>query len=175
MNEKLNRPPAPKSAKCYLFIGPSGCGKSTQVAHVKASTNLAVHHYSWDALRLEWYSPNTGNEKADYQAAWNASTEDKAFHQKSEKAFVDMLDGNHVIVDNTNLTVKRRRFFADAARRKGYEVVGVLFPITIDELKRRHAARGDKTVPWETVKSMYMAVQLPSIGEADKVITVADL
>ncbi len=158
---------------CFILIGPSGCGKSTFTKRLEACSVGNCEHYSWDALRLQWYSGNTGDAKNDYKIAFQGSVDDPQFNQKTQVEFNKVLETkNNIIVDNTNLTAKRRRAFADAAHRKGYNVVGVVFPISIYELERRHASRADKHVPWETVKGMYMSVQYPSYGEVDTVITV---
>jgi len=158
-----------KKPTCTLLIGPSGCGKSTYTEVYQALYG-PVQHYSWDDLRMQWYSPKTGDVKHDYSAAWAASTEDKQFQQKADAAFNSMLSGEDVFVDNTNLTTKRRRFFVEAAHRKGYNVIGVLFPLALSTLKERQMGRDDKQVPMATVESMYFSLQLPSNGEVDNVV-----
>lgn len=88
-----------KKPTCTLLIGPSGCGKSTYTEVYQALYG-PVQHYSWDDLRMQWYSPKTGDVKHDYSAAWAASTEDKQFQQKADAAFNSMLSGEDVFVDN---------------------------------------------------------------------------
>jgi predicted kinase len=154
--------------RCFMLIGASGSGKSTYTKEMMTNRE-GVQYYSWDDLRLQWYGGTSGNMKQDYQTAYQLSTEDKQFATKTQQAFIQMLNGNDIIVDNTNLGTKRRHFFVDAARRKGYEVVGVVFPITKEELHYRISSRTDKFVPWETVKQMYMSIQYPSFGEMDKI------
>jgi predicted kinase len=157
---------------CFILIGASGSGKSTFLNNPKYRTESSAV-YSWDTLRLRWYGDDSIEDpKEYYQAAFLASTEDSTFNTNSQKAFLELLVKKvDVFVDNTNISTKRRHFFIDAAKHKGYKVVAVLFPISIDELYVRHTNRLDKHVPWGTVKQMFMSIQMPSYGEFDEIET----
>ena len=143
-------------------IGPSGCGKSTLLKNIMKQVP-SIKHYSWDNLRLEWYSP-------DYDKAFKMSTEDKHFRERYMKVFNDfILAGETIYVDNTNLSRKRRRPWIDAARKHGYNVIGYVFPTTLDTVIKRQKTRGDKNVPEDAVRQHYMSLQGPLLGEFDAI------
>lgn len=148
----------------YLLIGASGSGKSTWTKNSAPDADV----YSWDALRHEWYHPT------DYTEAFKLACEDKHFNQKAQQRFREVLAAaeGDVVVDNVNLTKKSRRFFVDTARQKGFAVIGVLFPIDRQTLRDRQASRTDKVVPVEAVMQHWNKLQMPMIGEVDKVMTI---
>lgn len=147
-------------------IGPSGCGKSTYLTVLRQYWGDTISHYSWDLLRLAWYSP-------DYNLAYQMSTEDPQFANKATKEFNKLvLTGNTIYVDNTNLSRKRRRAFIQEARNRGYNTIAVVFPIALNTLIERQEARGkvgEKIVPREAVKQQYMSLQGPLLGEFDQI------
>jgi len=150
-----------------MAIGPSGCGKSTMVSTL-AQSGANVTTFSLDALRHQWYGTN-------YNEAFKQSCEDASFNQKTHGVFIDMIkdhtDGNDVIyVDNTNRTAKSRRFFLTEAKRRGYNLVALLFPTSLDTVINRQQTRGDKSVPADVVRQQYYSVQMPSYGEFDLIL-----
>jgi predicted kinase len=149
-------------------IAPSGAGKSTLLKKLlKDHPNL--HHYSWDALRLEWYD-------ADYKKAYQMSVDDPHFNARYMKEFkTQVLAGKTIYIDNTNLSRKRRRPFIDDARKHGYNVIGYVFPIELETVIKRQKTRGDKDVPKDAVKNHYMTLQGPLLGEFDYIEVVNTL
>jgi predicted kinase len=156
----------------YILVGASGCGKST---FVRNNADGVVH--SMDQLRLDWYTPNSGDPIVDYTAAFASSCEDEEFRNKVQTDFIDTLklEPPVVYVDNTNLSAKRRNFYSIEARKRGYKVVGVIFPINRHTLVDRQETRTDKIVPIESVMQHWWNVQYPSIGEMDSVIVGGEL
>ena len=143
-------------------IGPSGCGKSTYRAS-DACPDEALS-YSWDDLRVEWYSEN-------YDEAYKLACEDKQFISKAHARFTELVKtGKDIYVDNTNTSAKRRRFFITEARRRGYYIAAILFPISIDTLMSRQQTRTDKKVPTQAVSQQFHNIQLPQYGEFDSVV-----
>lgn len=143
-------------------IGASGSGKSTLRENLLLD-NPELVIYSWDDLRLEFYSSN-------YDEAYKLATEDNNFGKKVNARFMEMVKtGKDIYVDNINVSKKRRAFFVREARRKGYFVRAVIFPIELDVLRARQETRTDKTVPDFVVKSQYRAIQVPQFGEFDDV------
>jgi predicted kinase len=149
----------------YVMIGCSGSGKST---FANSHDNEAGSVYSWDALRLEWYDPD------DYANAYALATADSQFMNKVQKTFMNLLSTQQdIFIDNTNTSAKRRRFYTDEARRKGYRVVGVTFPTSLDLVVYRQSSRPDKSVPYGAVKSQFMNTQQPQLGEFDEIIVTS--
>lgn len=163
MHVPVHFEPVARSEKTLMMpIGPSGCGKSTLYKTLKKEyPNL--HHYSWDALRLEWYSP-------DYAKAYQMSVDDPHFNARYMKEFkTQVLAGKSIYIDNTNLSRKRRRPFIDDARKHGYNVIGFVFPIELETVLKRQRTRDDKEVPSDAVKNHYMSLQCPLLGEFDNI------
>ncbi len=152
----------------YLPIGSSGCGKSTYRAALATNDpQYRVRMFSWDDLRQEFYGD-------DYAEAYRCSIEDDQFMSKANARFIDLVkQGKPIYVDNTNLTRKRRNFYITEARRRGYFVVAVIFPIALQTVLDRQFTRPDKNVPASAVRQHYMNIQLPSMSEVDNIITIA--
>lgn len=152
----------------FVPIGPSGSGKTTLYQKLKAK-NPDIQVFSLDLLRHEWYDPK------DYTAAWKASSEDKEFANKANQRFLEMIKTRQdLFIDNTNLTLKRRRFYLDQARRQGYKTVAYLLPTDLDTLVARQGTRKDKNVPADAVRQQFTSLQPPTSGEFDEVITIDD-
>ena len=141
-----------------VMLGPSGSGKSTYRKALDVD-----QEFSLDDLRIELYGD-------DYTEAFKASTEDKNFRKKANSRFIEMIKtGDNVIVDNTNISKKSRRFYITEARRHGYQVHAIVFPISLQTLLDRQRTRDDKTVPESVVRNMYNKLQMPSYGEFDHI------
>jgi predicted kinase len=158
----------PNAPTLHLAIGPSGCGKSTLLKNLQ-KVNPDLVHYSWDLLRLEWYSP-------DYAKAYQMSVDDPHFNARYTKVFREhILSGKDIYVDNTNLSRKRRKPWVVEARKHGYNIVAYILPNSIDALLKRQKTRGDKDVPADAVRKHYMSVQVPLYGEVDRVEVINTL
>ena len=144
-------------------IGASGSGKTTVWERVLPELSDAPFvKYSLDDLRHEWYDPD------NYTNAFNLACKDKEFSQKAHDRFMDLLKANkNVYCDNTNLSRKRRAFYVNAARHKGYTVIAIPLLIGLKELRARQTGRTDKTVPVDAVERHFFAVQQPQYGEFD--------
>ena len=152
-----------------MTIAPSGSGKSTFTRSDKCKKLMRDSPFdihSWDNLRHDWYGD-------DYAEAYRLSCEDSSFKSKARKHFSDILAiGNNVLVDNINISKKRRRSFLTEARQKGYYLIAVVLPISLDLVLERQHTRPDKNVPGEAVCQHYMGLQLPSLGEFDKIVHI---
>lgn len=125
-----------------------------------------------DELRVSWYIGKDAADATDdeYDQAYLESTKDKKFASRVHQVFNEMIKtGKDVYCDNTNGSTKRRAFYVNEARKKGYKTVAVLFPITLRECLDRQATRPDKSVPDHAVKRIYMGQQLPQLGEFDEI------
>jgi len=150
--------------KLYVAIGPSGSGKSTYFNKLKEK-NPSLQHYSWDALRHEFYHPT------DYKAAFDASTQDKEFMNRVNDRFHKMLEQQQdMFIDNINGSPKRRKYFIDAAKRAGYTTVAIVFNVPLETLIARQTTRGDKNVPEAAVRQQYNSMVRPLPGEFDEVV-----
>lgn len=148
------------SNKCiHIPIGPSGCGKSTYF-----NTLDNVESYSLDTYREEWYPRDNYNE------SWEAACDDNQFMNKAHALFMSMIKSNKdVYADEMNLSKKRRNFVIMEARKKGYKIIGIVFPLSVNTLITQQTNRTDKIIGKGLYSNMYANVQQPSYGEFDEI------
>jgi len=154
----------------YVPIGAAGTGKST---FRNSLPNLPV--FSLDDLRLEWYidaeEDGEYSLREAYSKAFERACGDNTFNSKANARYMEMIKtGNDLYVDNTNTSAKRRRFYITEARKRGYYIQAIVFPIELQELIDRQTSRPDKTVPVYAIERMYMGLQLPSYGDFDGIL-----
>lgn len=182
MNIERHHSRQPEQPVLYMPIGASGTGKSTFIDNMRNRAQQieeTIDVFSWDALRLDWYITDAEYQmlaydqlstKEMYRSAFERQIADKEFNRKANQYFIEMVKtGNSLVVDNTNLSKKRRRFFVDQARNHGYHIVAVLMPIALQTVLDRQSSRVDKSVPLDAVRQHYMSLQLPEYGEVDDV------
>lgn len=168
-----------------LLVGPSGSGKSTVA---KELIEKGFEYYSWDDLRVQFYKEYVAkynetvansdmddlvelptDEKELYRRAfnhWNLDEKRAEFSQLQSQRFQALVNaGKSIVVDNTNLTRKRRRGMLEMARQKKYHTKAVFFQMSLDILFQRAKTRRDKQLPLEVVQHQFNAVQVPFVGE----------
>lgn len=157
----------------YMLIGASGSGKSTWIKNKVINHEVQLAVFSWDELRLQWYldkDERKSGDRENYSLSFERQIKDKQFSQKANTEFIKLVkSGVDIIVDNTNVSTKLRRFFIDEAKRHGYFVIAVLFPISLEILEDRQKLRLDKHVPLDAVHRHYFSLQLPQLGEVDEI------
>lgn len=149
----------------YMLIGAPGSGKSTHRYHLGLQSDRRYETLCMDDLRMEWYDQN------DYANAFAKATKDSSFNAKVDKVYVEMLRNNdYIILDNTNTSAKARRRWIAPAKARNFNIVAMLFPSTMQQVKSRQSTRLDKTIPLDVVDNMYSRMSLPMYGEFDDVI-----
>ena len=148
-------------------IATSGSGKTTY-----RNTKPEYDVFCLDDLRLLFYAdPSAPYTDETYNCAYKMSCDDPKFKSRAHEWYHGLLKaGRDIFLDNMNVSRKRRRFFINEARQRGYKVVAVLFPVAIETVLERQGSRTDKTVPTEAVRRAYMGLQLPSYGEFDEIV-----
>lgn len=179
LHEFFTRPSHPNIVEndapaLIMLIGASGVGKSTftmTLDHVLDHQKTSM--FSWDQLRLDWYVDKDDRKLSNgeqYRIAFEKSTHDKQFNAKANQEYIKQLKiGMDVVVDNTNTSNKRRKFFITEARNRGYKIVAVMFPIELNALLARQDSRTDKTVPTQAVIRQYKNTQYPFFGDFDTI------
>jgi predicted kinase len=158
-----------KPKTLWVLIGPSGSGKST-VSNKIINQYPGTVVYSLDELRHRWY------DAVNYRAAWEASMADTKFFSKAQGEYYKLLEmGSSIVLDNTNLNPKGRKFFISAARKHGYHIIGVVFNVPLDTLISRQSTRTDKTVSDEVVTRQFNDLKFPTLSEVDEVILADQL
>lgn len=146
----------------YVFIGASGSGKSTFKSEIFKRHDV-VNVFSLDDMRTRLYGD-------DYGFAFQQSTKDNYFKPQCQAEFLSLARANKtMIIDNTNTTKKSRAMYVSELKARKYEVVAVVFMTALKTVIDRQTTRSDKTVPRDAVERQYMGVQLPALGEFDKI------
>ena len=156
----------------YMLIGASGSGKSSF-----SKTIQNANYFSLAACRVVYAQQNgvakCKDEKDLYRQAFEyCDTHRSMFrHYADTEYMVKLKEYKDIIIDNTNVSKKTRAMYVAEARKRGYNVVGVMFPISIAELMRRQLARTDKYVPDDAIMRQYMSINVPFIGtEVDSLV-----
>lgn len=125
------------SGQLVLFIGIPAVGKSTFFSTFLSSTHVRV---SLDLL---------GTRRREFDALQAA-----------------LADGRSAAVDDTNVTEAVRRPFIQAAKRAGYEVVGIFFRSVIREAVERNERRtGKARVPRTAIANFSNRLEMPRLEE----------
>ncbi|MFY0658069.1 MAG: AAA family ATPase [Neptunomonas phycophila] len=156
-----------------VLIGPSGVGKST----FRNKKLPYMAHFNWDDLRVEKYKEQAieaGKETEGdiYQYCWEQSCHptdmgkfSDDFKEYQNDRLKEILDNKiDVVIDNTNLSRKRYADIVQRGRQKGYQVIAVVFPTTIDTLTSRLESRSDRNMDPAIVINMFKRLTLPSLG-----------
>jgi predicted kinase len=75
-------------------------------------------------------------------------------------------DGEDIIIDRTNLSVKSRSKFLSRLIENNYEVTAVIFPTPeLSEWNRRLDSRPGKTIPADVLENMMASFEVPTLEE----------
>ena len=148
-----------------LICAPTGSGKSTIVKDLIVSyetLNKKVGVHSMDQCRLDWYSP-------DYEDAYRLAVADKKFNGRVMSDYSDKIKTNDVvIVDNTNLSPKRRRRYLT-----GDNTHATVLLLDYATNYSRFMNRTDKKIGKFVLDQMYWNFKLPILGEVDKIFIIS--
>ena len=161
-----------------LLVGASGSGKST---HVKQLVDEGFVHYSFDDIRVELAQRALGavdlakvkakSPAEQYRLAWEYCDKHRSeFGHYADVEYIKILkDYKSVVVDNTNTSRKNRTKFIVEAKKRGYKVEAVVFPVSRNQILERQLTRTDKNVPDDAVLRQYNFISIPWVGvEVDK-------
>ena len=140
----------------YMLIGLPASGKTSFAKQYSADN---VIHISSDAIRKELY----GSEEVQ-------DNPNKVFSIMFHRTIDNLLKGNNVIYDATNISRKYRMAFLrdlDAALgdfTSKVTIIGVVFAVPINVCLDRNLARS-RSVPEDVIYRMYRNFQVPSVYE----------
>jgi predicted kinase len=168
--------------QAFIMVGVSGAGKSSIVKGIKKagiSAGMDVREFSLDQCRLDYFKvfgPKDG-DYSDKQAYANAfefcNENEKDFKPFVTAVFNNATEANILIVDNTNLSRKSRARWIEGARQKKMFITAIQVDTPLQVVIDRQSTRGDKSVPAETVRKMYMSQQqVIQCMEVDRVINI---
>jgi len=150
------------SKTVIVLCGCSGIGKSTLSEKLmKSYSNESIVYHSMDDLRLKWYSD-------DYRVAFEKASQDSDFGNKVTSDFMHKLKVNDIVlVDNTNLTYKRRNQYLN--NNKNTVRIAYVLVASFDEVLNRQSKRTDKEIGYKSIERMYYSHRPVIYGEVDEV------
>lgn len=146
----------------YLLLGAQGSGKSTWA---KANAGrLGAALVSSDIVRNE----------LEVTGAGDPHDGDRVFQIVEAELDSLLSQGRNVIVDATHARKKWREIEIGIARQQDARVVGVWFDTPLDVCLERNAAKpgggwGDRIVPQELLRWVWLGFERPEEGEFDEV------
>lgn len=159
-----------------VLVGISGSGKTTLRNELLLThPNYAVH--SWDALRQEFYRRRSGKTEFPAEEAFQYIAADEArnkeFRRYAETVFANLLRREvSIIVDNTNISPKRRQRYVDAARAYGYKLRAYVFNTPLEVCLERQKSRGPDTwVPESSVLQQYSLLDMGGLSKHFQSVT----
>ena len=146
-----------------MLIGPTLSGKSTYIRNSYPSVPVI----SRDEIVMEVYGSR------DYNEAFKNVDQKEVDRRLAQRLKEAGESGKSVIIDMTNMTVKRRLATLQNFG-KGFQRVAVIFPILPEEeYQRRNIdrnAKENKWIPPAVIKSMIDSYQAPSSEESYDII-----
>lgn len=143
----------------FMMIGIPGSGKSVMAENIKKSWNAIIH--SSDKIREEL---NVGNEKEENQ---------RVFQLLHKRVKEDLLAGNNVIYDATNLNRKKRiNFFNEIDKSVNCLKYGVLMVTPYEKCCKQNEER-NTVVPYCTMQRMLHSFEVPCMQEGfDNILVI---
>lgn len=137
--------------KILLLIGLPGCGKSTYAKFLLTQENYVI--LSSDSLRKELL----GNEEDQSKNIFVFKTLTDRMHKAMEEK-------RNIIIDATNITIKDRKQYLDAANQFGYQKEAVFINTPIEDCIKYDKQR-ERTVGGEVIHKFANKLQPPTLEE----------
>ena len=165
--------------RAFILIGPSGSGKST-VRRELERKHEGVMSFSLDDVRIKFFLENAvavkeGLTEGDiYGKAFDYCNDNKAgFDAAVKSAWASARQSQVVIVDNVHGTRKSRAPWVADLRKDKFHITMVQVQTPLSVILERQKTRGDKEVPANIVRSMYMRQEEALVGsECDEVLVI---
>jgi tRNA uridine 5-carbamoylmethylation protein Kti12 len=151
---------------CFILSGVSGCGKSTVAKKlVSQFTNEPTTIFSLDSCRLKFFEQEFKKEGSYAEAFKHAIDNGSEFDKFVTAEWKSSLKSKILIVDNTNLSRKSRARWCQEARQKQFSIWGISVYAPLSIVIDRQQTRGDKSVPVDIVRDMFMRQQGFMVGD----------
>lgn len=132
--------------KLFMMIGLPGSGKSSKAKEIAELYNAKIH--SSDEIRAEF-----GNVQSQ-------DANQKVFHEMHKRIKSDLLNGNSVIYDATNINYKRRMSFLNEIRKYSCEKIAVLMALPYRACITNNYSR-ERQVPIDVITRMHKNLHIP--------------
>lgn len=149
--------------KLYIMIGISASGKSTIAKQIAEKDNCII--VSSDAIRGEICEGGVSDQSKNEEVF-------KIFHRRIRE---NLLKGNNVIVDATNITIKSRKAIFDAVKKIDCYKIGYLVVKKIEDCIKDNKNNNRVAVPDEVIYKQIRKFQIPFKEEGYDNIVIEDL
>lgn len=149
--------------KFYIMIGISASGKSTIAKQIAERDNCII--VSSDAIRGEICEGGVSDQSKNEEVF-------RIFHRRIKE---NLLKGNNVIADATNITIKSRKAIFDAVRNIDCYKIGYLVVKNIKDCIKDNKNSDRVAVPDEVIYRQVRKFQIPFYEEGYNIIVIEDL
>ena len=149
--------------KLIVMIGISTSGKSTIAKQLAEKENAII--VSSDAIRAELCNGNVSDQ----------SKNDEVFRLYHKRIREDLLNGNNVIADATNITIRSRRSIFNAANGIDCEKIGYIVVKNIEDCIKDNYNNDRVAVPDYVIEKQVRKFQVPFREEGFDDIIIDDL
>lgn len=149
--------------KLYIMIGISSSGKSTIAKQIAERDNCII--VSSDAIRGEICEGGVSDQSKNEEVF-------RIFHRRIKE---NLLKGNNVIADATNITIKSRKAIFDAVRKIDCYKIGYLVVKNIKDCIKDNKNSDRVAVPDEVIYRQVGKFQIPFREEGYDNIVIEDL
>ena len=149
--------------KLYIMIGISASGKSTIAKQIAERDNCII--VSSDAIRGEICEGGVSDQSKNEEVF-------RIFHRRIKE---NLLKGNNVIADATNITIKSRKAIFDAVRKIDCYKIGYLVVKNIKDCIKDNKNSDRVAVPDEVIYRQVGKFQIPFREEGYDNIVIEDL
>ena len=145
--------------KLYILIGISASGKSTIAKQIAEKENCVI--ISSDSIRGEICEGGVLDQSKNEEVF-------QIFHRRIKEF---LLNGNNVIADATNITIKSRRAIFDAVKNIDCEKIGYIVPKKYEYCLEHNSNINRVSVPDYVIEKQVHKFQIPFYEEGfDKII-----
>lgn len=149
--------------KLYIMVGISSSGKSTIAKQIAEKENCII--VSSDAIRTE-ICPGGVSDQSKNEEVF------QIFHRRIKE---NLLKGNNVITDATNITIKSRRAIFNLVKDIDCEKIGYLVVKNIEDCIKDNKNSDRVAVPDEVIYRQVKKFQIPFREEGYDNIIIEDL
>ena len=149
--------------KLIVMIGISASGKSTIAKQIAERDNCII--VSSDAIRGEICEGGVSDQSKNEEVF-------RIFHRRIKE---NLLKGNNVIADATNITIKSRKAIFDAVRNIDCYKIGYLVVKNIKDCIKDNKNSDRVAVPDEVIYRQVRKFQIPFYEEGYNIIVIEDL
>ena len=149
--------------KLYIMIGISASGKSTIAKQIAERDNCII--VSSDAIRGEICEGGVSDQSKNEEVF-------RIFHRRIKE---NLLKGNNVIADATNITIKSRKAIFDAVKKIDCYKIGYLVVKKIEDCIKDNKNNNRVAVPDEVIYKQISKFQIPFKEEGYDNIVIEDL